>query len=834
MVRKDGKLYLELRDDQLDTDYLEHVVPANGLGGFGFHGGQQFEQEARLVRFHVAGKSVAMIWPHTRFLAQPGTPLATAVHESTADSVEAVLPVAAENKSAKIRVLDLSPLLGDVLDLANHLSDAAGAEKNPAGAYHLDPMRSYFGAGKAFPKNVIVEADQTFASGKPDAINTVPDARSVQMRVKYNLSEIVSAPDYMPRLYDDRVGYWEDPHVAFDRDSKLDIGRWYILRWDMRASDPSQKISPAKNPIVFYLDNSIPVEYRESVREGVLDWNKAFERVGISDAVQVKDQPNDPGWDPDDIRYSVIRWVTDAPSEFGAEAQIVWDPRTGQIFRGGVLLDSGLGRRATFSEKNLISAIAPALDDAIVPLAQPKSYAPRHDESAYASGEAMQAAFGATALTLMGQDGAPDAFVRDLIKMVTMHEVGHDFGLSHNFIAHNAYTRAQLKSKTFTDANGVSSSVMDYSPINIWPKGISAGRYFAPTIGPYDYHVIHWGYAPIPSAKSPFDEVPTLAKWASAASDPRYAFAGDEDGEFDGHAVDPRTAPFVLSNQPIDWCATQLDFTKHLVGTLDRKLPQPQQPWDDERIAFLALFGRYATCATTMTHYVGGEYLTRGRVGDPGVHTALSPVPRSEELRAYGMLDKYVFSEGAWQISPTTLRRLTYTEYIPFANFGYNPTPRHDLPIVALINGLQNRALAYMYSPLVLQRLADLPTKSKAGETMTLADLFSWTHAAIYRDIAAGAPGGTQIHRNLQRRYTRLLAQLTNAAAPGTPLDAQALARYQLVSLAGDVKKSMARSGLDLQTRAHLAGMHIDIQRALDARSVVPVALYEEPPRSAR
>jgi hypothetical protein len=819
--RKDGKVYLELRDDQFDTDFLEHIVPANGLGGFGFHSGDQFAQNGRLVRFHLVGKSVAMIWPHSLFLATPGTAQATAVHESTADSVEAVLPVVAANAAGKSHLLDASPLLGDLLDLTNNLNGAVGAEHDPSGSYHLDPTRTYFGPTKDFPQNVIVEADQTFASAKPGVIDTVPDARFVQMRVKYNFSQILSSPDYMPRLYDDRVGYWEDPHVAFDRDSERDNGRWYVLRWNVEASDPAQKMSPAKKPIVFYLDRSIPPEYRPAVRDGIMEWNKAFERIGVSNAVQVLDPPDDPAWDPDDIRYSVVRWVTDAPSEFGAEAQIVWDPRTGEIFRGGVLLDSNLGRQAKISERILLDALSfPAAAPAAA-AGEHGVFEPGHDELAFGRGLAEQSAFGTVALSLMGDQNV-DAFVYQRLKAVTLHEVGHDFGLSHNFIAHNAYSEAQLKSERFTKANGTSASVMDYWPVNLWPKGTSSGTWFPLTLGPYDYHVIHWGYAPVHGATTPQAEVPTLSRWASAATDPRYAFAGDEDGGFNGHAVDPRTAPFVLSNRPLDWCGTQLDMTHGFISRLDRRFPKVQQPWDDERFAFLALFGRYATCARTLTHYVAAEHLTRGRLGDPGVTTALSPVPRAEEQKAYAMLDKYVFDESAWRFSPTTLRRLVYEEYMPFSNFGYDPTPRHDVPIVAMVGALQAGALTYMYSPLVLQRLADMPTKAGPGTTMTLADLFAWTQAAIFRDVTAGRPAGSQIHRNLQRRYARMLAAMITAPAAGTPLDAQALARVELVDLGANVHRSLARKDLDLQTRAHLSALATDVERALDARTVIP------------
>jgi hypothetical protein len=366
---------------------------------------------------------------------------------------------------------------------------------------------------------------------------------------------------------------------------------------------------------------------------------------------------------------------------------------------------------------------------------------------------------------------------------------------------------------------------MDYWPVNIWPKGTSNGTYSPITIGPYDYHVIHWGYGAVPGAKTPQDERPTLNRWAQSSADPKYMFAGDEDGDFtDGHAIDPRAAPFLLSNRPIDWCSTQLEMTKGFIATLDHRFPAYQQPWEDERTAFLSLLNRYATCSSSLTHYVAGEYLTRNRIGDPGVHTALAPVPRAEEQRAFSLLDKYLFADSNWHFSPTTLQRLVYTEYMPFADFGYDPQPRHDLPVVELVGALQTRALANMFAPLVLQRLADMPTKAAAGSTMTLADLFTWTQTSVFGGLDAGRPS-TQIRRNLQRAYARMLARMITSPVPGTPLDAQALARLELTSVDGLTKRALAKSALDLQARAHLVALQADVERALDAKFVLPVAV---------
>ena len=405
---------------------------------------------------------------------------------------------------------------------------------------------------------------------------------------------------------------------------------------------------------------------------------------------------------------------------------------------------------------------------------------------------------------------------------VVLHEVGHDFGLAHNFIGHMAYSAAQIRDKNFTAKNGIASSVMEYNPANIWPKGTSTGTVEQTVLGPYDYHVIKWGYATVPGAKTPIDEVPTLSKWASNWTDPKVRFASDEDVAWFGHAVDPRVHQWMLTNDPLTWCGTQLGIVQGLMPKIDQRFPQTEHTYDEERLAFSVLANQYARCSTNAAHWIGGEYLSRSRRGDPHAEAPLTPVSIAEEKRAFAIMDKYLFSNDAFHYDPRTLRRLVYTEHGTISNFGYNPTMRHDISVADMAGRIQGRALAYMYSPFVLARLADMPTKAKPGETMTLANLFEWSRSSIYGDLENGrAAQATMVHRNLQRTYATMLRMLALTPPRGTPFDAQAMARYELGTLDHDVNVAMARPGLDVQTRAHLGALHDDVSRALKAQRII-------------
>jgi len=511
-----------------------------------------------------------------------------------------------------------------------------------------------------------------------------------------------------------------------------------------------------------------------------------------------------------------VRWLTESNGGGFAEAQIVADPRTGEEFHTGVLVDADLMQGNNAAWNYLIDPTRGAIG---------KSFGAR--EAEYAAGMRDQAAYGSVALRLMGVLSSyqtPSQYTYDFLKAILLHEAGHDMGLQHNYIGSEAYTAKQLQSKAFTSQYGVATSVMEYSPINLWPKGTPNGSYFQTVLGPYDYYAIHWGYARIPGARTPEDELPTLRRWAQQWSNPMYSFASDEDASWaNAHAIDPRVNQWDLSNDTLGWCSTEMNIEHNLFNKLDHRFPRYGEDYESERQAFGTILRQYGRCSLMLEHYIGGQYLSRAHFGDPKSGAPLKAVSRNDERRAWQTLDQYLFSDDAFRFSPTTLSRLTYSEYAPFnqAAWNYNPPERHDVPIVDLIGTLQDATLARMFQPLMLQRLRDLALTTRPGETMSLTDLFDWTQTSVYGDLTSrNLRTIPLIHRNLQQSYARLLIRLVNAPPAGTPYDAQALARAKLVSLGGNLQRAQ-RNQLDELTRAHLADLQHRISQGLDARTMV-------------
>jgi hypothetical protein len=501
------------------------------------------------------------------------------------------------------------------------------------------------------------------------------------------------------------------------------------------------------------------------------------------DAIRVEQQPTDPNWDPEDIRHNMFRWINTSTPAFGAEGLIVTDPRTGEAINVGVNFDAVIGLAGRLYR--YVVAPARGLPDSLA---------------------------------------AERAFTIESVRSVTLHESGHTLGLQHNFIASRAYSAKQLQSTSWTRTHGISTSVMDYTPVNLWPKGTPQGDYSQVVLGPYDYYAIQYGYGYIKAA-TPTQELPTLKRWASRWADPNYRFASDEDVQFaSGHSVDPRVMQNVLSNRPLEWCGVQTQMLHGVLDAVARRFPSPGESYDDARRAFTIPLNGYLRCVTMPAHVIGGEYLSRANQGDPGATAPLTPVSRSDEQYAMQLLDRRLFSDAAWKFNPDVLTRLTYNEVSAFTDgaWVYDPSPRHDVAIVQIANTAQETALGEMFAPLRLQRIDELGLKYGTGTTMTLADLFAWTRDGIFGDIRSGAIAKAgPVRRNLQTSFAKRLADMWTAPRPGTPPDAQALARLQLGYLQRDASAALRRANRGELTRGHLEALATIAAQALNARRTI-------------
>ncbi|HEY2817309.1 MAG TPA: zinc-dependent metalloprotease, partial [Casimicrobiaceae bacterium] len=497
VYQKEDKTWIEIAPDQFDHPFFFSWNLSRGLGEKFIYGGLMGDSD--IVEFHRMGNTIQLIAKNEVYFASEGKPQARAVAEAFTDSLVAAVPVASQpHPDRKSVLIDLNALM---------LSDIPGAngflERTYRQMYNFDSRNSSIVKTRATPDLLAVEVSAHYALGRviqpppngapmttpPPA--TIPDVRSLFLGFYYNFAKLPDTPMH-PRIADDRIGYFVTSRFDFANDNKISPRINYIQRWRLEKKDPSAALSEPKEPIVFWIDRNIPEKYRPTVMAGVLEWNKAFERIGFKDAIQARVQPDDADFDTLDARHASIRWMTTARPSFGGIGPSQVDPRTGEILDADIGIDPVRFRNRRFARVEQI-----AEPSAIRGFLKRSEYLCQADEYA-----AQEMGFAMDLLEARGDidpDG-PEAedFVLNDLKEVVMHEVGHTLGLRHNFRASTVYAQKDLDDPAFTKTHGIAGSVMEYNAINIAAKGSKQGAFSMATLGPYDYWAVEYGYKEVP------------------------------------------------------------------------------------------------------------------------------------------------------------------------------------------------------------------------------------------------------------------------------------------------------------------------------------------------
>ena len=334
-------LYMEIKEEQLGQLMMMETTASTGTSGRVVAGDPINDLVFKFQRGD--GDKLLLVKPNLDHRVDPKLPIARAVQRSYPQ--EAYLDsfkIEASQADRKSILIDISGFFkSDIAQISQIFSGGGGGISallggGGGGFYSMDREKTYTGAIKNFPENLVVEMNYHFVGGGRAGIGAMggadqlADPRSIPFKAVYNVFPLPTNSGYVPRLADPRVGYFLIDFQEYNDDSREDVMTRYIYRWDIRKKDPKAALSDPIKPITFWMDNAIPTEYRESVKEGLLLWNKAFEKVGISNAIVVNQMPDNADWDHADMRYNTIRWV-ESPASGYAVAQFRVSPVTGQI-----------------------------------------------------------------------------------------------------------------------------------------------------------------------------------------------------------------------------------------------------------------------------------------------------------------------------------------------------------------------------------------------------------------------------------------------------------------------------------------------------------------------
>jgi hypothetical protein len=828
----ENKTLMEIAPAQMESLFLFATSIDQSVGERGFYGAQQGPDFPMF--FHRVGKTVQWVLKNASFSAPDGSPAARTAARSFANGILGSTKILSkphpERKSVLIDANDLFATR-DFPGFAAALSRAYQPTN-----FSFDKERSAVTGVKDFPENAIVEVNLHYQTDNARSVSvTLADARSVPISVRYALSTLKQT-DYKPRLADDRIGHF----LAIQQDISTDepqspyVRR--ITRWNLQKSDPNAALSPPKQPIVYWLENTIPLEYRDPIREGVLLWNKAFEKVGIKDAIVVKQQPDTASWDPADTRYNTIRWFAGVDATFAIGPSRA-NPFTGEIYDADVSISEGIVRYARrFGEE----FVGPSESSEQQPLWMWSNWSrdPRN-MCDYADGFAQQGALGLAVLEARGEltPEVEKKFMSQYITELTAHEVGHTLGLRHNFRGSSILSPRDLNDVAKTHELGQSASVMDYNPVILAAKGQTQGDFVTTTLGPYDYWAIEYAYKPIQG-----DETAALAEIAARGSnDPMLPYSTDEDalGTYSPASIDPLANQYDASNAPIEYFRQRLDIVHELWGSMETNLAHNGDGYQILRRGMgRGLAESYRSLMTT-SKLIGGINHRRDHVGDPGGHSPYTPVPAVQQREALDFLSKCAFSDAAFKI-PASLQNKLAIERIPGLDPAYYSAQRLDYPWHDAVLSVQRSVLTRLLHPITLGRVLDNELRFGPGEkAFRMVDLFNGLNGSIWSELDNGSGEISSVRRNLQREYLNQLIRITlrtpdaagasvaGAAAPPTPPmpeDATTLARASLVRVQTKIRaRLIAKAPIEATTRAHLQETQARITAALDAQMQKPV-----------
>ncbi|HET6643998.1 MAG TPA: zinc-dependent metalloprotease [Fimbriimonadales bacterium] len=817
---KDGKtdVYVELSPEQLGKYWFLQATLQSGVNPYELQAGEPLNANtnADAFRFERHGDDMWLMVPNLNWRWAKDSPWAIAASRSFPEGVIDDYKIEFENPKTKKMLVKLTDLFyGTVFGLNEKVNDAMSRP------YQLDRGMSSVSEVKAFPENVVVRTKLYFNSPSAGGSGDMPpglasilggggkshlaDDRSLPLAVTY-LMYPQRADGFISREADDRVGYFTQDYFDHAKIMDLDKTTRLIYRWNLKKKDPSAALSEPVEPIIWYIDDSVPPKYRKACADGILRWNKAFEAIGYKNAVVVKMKPEGADWDHADMRYNVVRIIQSEKAAY-AVAQVLTDPFTGEIRNACISLDASMIADVGLEYQWLTAPAQGSLASSLKKFTRQPPAAPIKAKQPFlnpgvqcrlAEGKLQSAAFAWAALsTIPGTSRNRDEYICEFVSDVISHEAGHCFGLRHNFVASTYLSDADLADQSVTNRVGNSASVMDYVPVNMPAVAKGKGDFYSRSIGPYDIFAIEYGYRDVPG-KTAEGQHPYLLKIAAKGALPGNLYMTDENAD----SFDPYVVRFDHSKNPIENAALTIGIAKKLLGEADKMFPKPGRPYSDLTRIVNASIVQTVMQSLDAARFVGGVSGRRNFAGDAGEKPTLAPVDPALQRQAIQLIARQLLSEDAFKLSPRIL-----------LNLSSDPNGEYsDFPIKTLLTSAQAMVLATVLSGDTIDRVANNAYKTRSqAKPFTLQELYDEVDGAVFSEIGTMRAIGP-LRRDLQRFLVDGLIEQATARPGMIEEDARMLAAKQLRDLS---KRLAANRSKDSMTVLHGKDLKLRIDKAL-------------------
>ena len=666
----DDKYLFEIPDSLLEREMLMVTRIAKNTSNNSSFGGQK--ANTKVLRWQKKGKQILLRVVSHKVVADEDLPVHEAVANSNFEPVLFTFPIKAFSVDKKGTVIDVTDLYATDVK-------ALGLPEYVRKGYkitRLDSQNSFIDSIQSYPLNIESRHVKTYSAGEPPS-NSSTGTVSVEMS---NSMILLPEVPMKRRIFDERVGWFTSSQIDYGSEAQKSEKVTYLDRWRLEVKDEDiekfkrgELVEPKKQ-IVYYIDRATPEKWRPFIKQGIEDWQVAFEAAGFKNAIIAKDAPTkeeDPEWSPEDVRYSVVRYL--ASPIPNANGPHVSDPRSGEILESDI--------NWYHNVMSLLQGWFFVQTAAINPEAQ--------------------------------RVGFKDEVMGELIKFVSSHEVGHTLGLPHNMGSSASYPVDSLRSATFTKKFGTAPSIMDYARFNYVAQPGDKDVAMMPNIGVYDKYAMSWGYRPILEAKTAEDEKVILDSWIlKHAGDPWYRF-----GRQQGRVIDPSSQTEDLGDDAIKASAYGIANLKRIMPNLIDWTSKKGENYDDLSEMYghvVSQFNRYMGHVSSNIGGVYENYKTSDQKGLVYTH-----VDKEHQKNCLNFVNEQLFSTPEWLINPEIIGR---TE---------------SAGITERITSLQEKTLSNILDLASMNRMVENETLN-GSEAYSLISMMNDLRNGIWSELRSG------------------------------------------------------------------------------------------------
>ena len=765
---------------------------------------------------------IRIIHINTLFRADESSPMNDLIKRNFSNSIYASSKILSSKNNDGSFIIDANSLF---------LNDINYVSQNRKGKYIFDEKNSSFSLVQSFPYNTEIGILAHYKSRKWTDTYTLPNSHSMFHRYHLSLS-VLPNNDFSSRKSDDRIGYFTTIFQDYSDALKDSPYVRYINKWNLKKNfdltiNPTYSYNnqlptvPIQNkkqflyepiePIVYWIENTVPYEFRNAIKEGVLAWNIAFENIGFKNAIVVKQMPDDAEWDPGDVRYNTIRWFVQPGSAYAVGPSRA-NPMTGEIYDADIRISADFVRAYYREYDEFVSPLI--FDDPISAWEAEEKEHLNHSQCNYSNHLKNQMILSWHALVSNGlvenNEKNLKEYVHDGLVDLVLHEVGHTLGLRHNFKASSIFSVEQLSNPEFTKKYGISGSVMDYHSVSLLDNGHTM---FQTKPGPYDLWAIEYGYSDEPQ----INENLLLEDIASKSNNPYLVYGTDEDAfGLSSRGIDPLCSVWDMSSNPIEYYSKQIELVQNLWNDLLINFEKKGTRYQKLRSVFSQGISEYRSAARTACKFVGGIHFSRNHIGDPGNQDPLIVANPKEQREALNFLFDKIFGENAFSFNPNLLNKLSPERNDDFRGYVWS-MDRLDHPLHRIINRVQATGLYSLFHPRRLARIQDNELRYIESDKFTMHELFVSTTNALWAELDS-EKNINSFRRDLQTTYIKLLEVIIINQDSSIPNDAKILSRASLKSILKKVYNSLSSIKIDNYTKAHLENSAEYIESILDAK----------------